>query len=363
MRSDSLSKEHVSMSNNPLMNSKNPMSSSQKPKSKDKNNGLTVPIMAYPLIANRENNASDDDMSIPSLDSATKFDGQLKEPKRQSSGRFSYEQKSRNDYTDSYNSNTRESSNTFENHQAFDDDRWDTEAVMRGQTTRRPNSTRKPAAIMTESPLQSTRRKSVGFQSENQTNYDTPSDLGSSTPSSFSASSTPTARTPRLDQFLQMYDGEDTNPMKREENITQRPQRRLSTTPKSVRGGGGGSGSGHGNRGSITSQVLNKSNFSPTTQEEQNRPQNSKRRSDHFPKTLSAAKTMDPVFSYSDGYKELKTTEYIEGSTNIVRYFMTIPPNALPGSIITNIGGRKDRSLVIPNGVVPGEKVVIVSIV
>jgi hypothetical protein len=80
-------------------------------------------------------------------------------------------------------------------------------------------------------------------------------------------------------------------------------------------------------------------------------------------RTAYVAPVMRPnVFEMSLGMKVLKTVEYIDGVHKPVRMVFTVPTGAQPGTLLTGLGGHRNRSLVIPEGVRPGEKCIVIAV-
>jgi hypothetical protein len=58
----------------------------------------------------------------------------------------------------------------------------------------------------------------------------------------------------------------------------------------------------------------------------------------------------------------INTREYVEGVTQPVMFLMRLPPGARAGTVITNLGGRRDRSIVVPADVQAGDVVLIAAV-
>ena len=62
------------------------------------------------------------------------------------------------------------------------------------------------------------------------------------------------------------------------------------------------------------------------------------------------------------GYIKIYTREFVDNSLDEpVLFLMRVPDGVGPGTVIVNLGGRKDRSLVLPRGVVAGQTVLVVA--
>jgi hypothetical protein len=62
-----------------------------------------------------------------------------------------------------------------------------------------------------------------------------------------------------------------------------------------------------------------------------------------------------------ENIRRINTREYVDGAP-LALFVMRIPDGVRPGITITNIGGRKDRSLVVPTGVKGGDVVLIAAV-
>ena len=60
--------------------------------------------------------------------------------------------------------------------------------------------------------------------------------------------------------------------------------------------------------------------------------------------------------------KIINTIEFIEGYHNPIEVLITMPNTAQPGMLISNIGGKKNRSIIVPDDVRPGEKCIIIAV-
>lgn len=70
----------------------------------------------------------------------------------------------------------------------------------------------------------------------------------------------------------------------------------------------------------------------------------------------------DTANTVNSPIKVIHTTQYIEGVHTPQRFYMDMPANIRAGAMLENLGGNPKRSILIPEGVKPHERVVIVAI-